>query len=92
MLSRRDCPTVSLVRAVVRRIRNIKDLAQECNKTTLTEVYAAWFFWAFGDQTEENVGYFGAKYTDFYVVRVKEFLDRRTQTMMSFAEKLEVTN
>lgn len=100
ILSRRDSPTVSLVRAAAKSIkrslekfdRDIKDLPQEPEKAALTEVHIALCFWAFGDETEHNVGYIGDKYTEFWVFRVAEFLDCRTHKTMSFAEKLEVLN
>ena len=58
ILSRRDSPTVSLVRTAAKSIkrslekfdRDIKDLPQEPEKAALTEVHIALCFWAFGDE------------------------------------------
>ena len=81
ILSRRESPTISLVRASAKSIkrtlekldRDIKELSQEPDKAALTGVHIALCFWAFGDETEHNVGYIGDKYTEFWVFRVAEF-------------------
>ena len=86
-------PRVSLVLAAAKSIkrslekfdRNIKDLAQQCNKTALYEVYKVSCFWFFGQGTKEIVEYIGAKYTNFYVFRVVEFRYYQTYKRMPFA-------
>jgi len=60
--------------------RDIKDVAKEFKNTALTEVQAALYFWASGDETEKMLN------------TSAEFLDWWNHKTILFAEKLQFIN
>jgi hypothetical protein len=100
VLSRRDSPTSSLDRFAVRGIKRsigtlkstIEALPNGPEKVSLTDIHKSLLFWAFGDDTEENRGYLGSHYTDFWAFRVAELLDCRTYKLMTFDEQKNVVD